>query len=282
MTFDIAYILNRSALIVATSALPVILFCFTQRDRRLVLEISALILFSCLAVSGLMLLDGSRLWLAGVPYKPFRVGPSFLSFRTMILPVIAWTVWVPATFYGVIVLVMDRIMPFRAHRSGLCAVAGATAALSLLWLVLILRYGQLIFDAAIWKPVAVCASAALLIWRKMPLRRIGSRTTRYAAIAATLLSLLWTVFFCRYGAFLHEDTVWAEGFSASKWKKIEVAAPRQSILDLMGAPLPSPGRGLEEGGIVPELWGMNYSSGYRAAIWFEEGRVKKKFLWFDD
>jgi hypothetical protein len=82
--------------------------------------------------------------------------------------------------------------------------------------------------------------------------------------------------------FSHEDTIYTKNFSKRKFESIELGINKQEVLELLGEPF--------QDDQAPEFiksedafcYVRNWSAGYFAVIWFEEGIVKKKNFWYSD
>ncbi len=231
-SFDIPYLIWESALITLILAIPLIVFSFFGRRWWVwtltvaSIAISFCVLFS-LFLRGNLALWGNHLP-DGLPYRPFRVGPSVYSIVRCILPFCAMTIWLPSLLIMTLVIRMLR----RCKQHHLIPVAMASL------IILFAFIGKLFIEG-----------------------------------------------YCFIVEFSHEDTVWADGFTFKNWNQVEVGMTRQKVIGLLGQPFPEPiSWGYREGeeGMERLWWVRNWSAGYFAVIWFDNGRVHHKQFWYSD
>jgi hypothetical protein len=156
----------------------------------------------------------------------YDLGPSRYSIQETLLPVLKWTVWLPALLIFCAAVVL-KLMHVNVRSLGL---------------------------------------AVLLI-------------------TSSVVATAWIVFLCYLGEFVREDTIWADGFSRSKWKQIHVGMEKATVYSLVGEPLPVPTQQRDrfrKEGVTPELWATHRIAGYRAPIWFTNDVVMKIEIYFMD
>ena len=81
---------------------------------------------------------------------------------------------------------------------------------------------------------------------------------------------IWTVFLFHTCGYTHEDTVWAEHYSDSRWRQVETGMTRQEVIALMGRPLKAE---KTVGGGETLMWSDFHHTGYRAKAVFEGGKA---------
>lgn len=81
---------------------------------------------------------------------------------------------------------------------------------------------------------------------------------------------IWTVFLFHKCGYTHEDTVWAEGYSESGWRKLQTGMTRQQAITLLGRPLKT--EKTDEGDDVL-MWSDFLYTGYRAKAVFKGGKA---------
>ena len=83
--------------------------------------------------------------------------------------------------------------------------------------------------------------------------------------------------------FDHEDTVWANGFTLSRWESVTNGMSHADVREILGAPLANPHNTFADTpNETVEWWVRNWSAGYYAVVWFEDGIVKRKNFWYMD
>lgn len=140
-----------------------------------------------------------------------------------------------------------------------------------------------ILALTLWVPVILVLGGVLLL---LHFRR------RQTALPLAMFSL--TIFFAPFGTFWtwgmfdaiefsHEDTVWADGFTMSRWQSVTNGMSRTEVERLLGPPLPNPPNSfVDEPGETAEWWVRNWSAGYFGVVWFEDRVAKRKHFWYMD
>jgi hypothetical protein len=95
----------------------------------------------------------------------------------------------------------------------------------------------------------------------------------YMALAALMTSEMVLV------EYAHEDTVFADGFSLTRWRQVRVGMTKPEVHAVMGSPLPPD---ICRFGAAAECWVSNNSAGHFAVVWFADHRATRVYRWYSD
>lgn len=136
--------------------------------------------------------------------------------------------------------------------------------------------------AVVWLPWALYGTVAVLRRR----RRLvdDARDGRRVAIMTLyfLYSTLWVGFFLFALEYSHEDTLYAEGFSKSRWDTVSNGMTVEQVSAILGPPLAAslqPAFAISQGATC---WVRNWSAGHFACVWFERQKSVRVYLWYSD
>lgn len=128
----------------------------------------------------------------------------------------------------------------------------------------------------VWLPVAVLYG--IHVWR--PIRIRTGAAVGWCALYC-VLSTVWVSDYLAVTEVGHEDTLVADGFSQRGWSQVMPGMTRAQVVSILGAPLSLAHRPhwVEQNA---ELWAYNWSAGYFAVAWFDDGRVARTKLGYSD
>ena len=136
--------------------------------------------------------------------------------------------------------------------------------------------------AVVWLPWALYATVAVLRRR----RRLvdDARDGRRVAIMTLyfIYSALWLGFFLFALEYSHEDTMYAEGFTKSRWDSVSKGMTEEQISAILGPPLAAslqPAFAIAQGATC---WVRNWSAGHFACVWFERQKSVRVYRWYSD
>jgi hypothetical protein len=137
----------------------------------------------------------------------------------------------------------------------------------------------------IWLPslVIYILIRAAVRWRKR--QDLMPRAVFSFIIIFSLLGLFWGWVGVGVTEYDHEDTVWSDDFTFRGWEQVKPGMTRDQVLALLGQPFQEPiGWGYVKGEEKMDRfwWVRNWSAGYFAVVWFDEGRVHRKQFWYSD
>jgi outer membrane protein assembly factor BamE (lipoprotein component of BamABCDE complex) len=100
-----------------------------------------------------------------------------------------------------------------------------------------------------------------------------------ALLVYMALAVLVTTSEIALAEYAHEDTIFADGFSLTRWRQLRIGMTKPEIHEIMGSPLPSD---VCLFGDAAECWVSNNSAGHFAVVWFAANRATRVYRWYSD
>ncbi len=155
----------------------------------------------------------------------------------------------------------------------------------------------------VWLPLLLFPIASVA--RKYLQRRDAPPSTKRYAVdrrsiiilgACWLFSLIMTTFVLFITEAAHEDSAFANDFTLYRWLQVDTGMTYEQVHAILGPPLsqlasdsfftsqvnPMAKRLSNSNEVEVQLWARSSSAGWFAVIWFSDGKVVVKKLWFID
>jgi hypothetical protein len=114
-------------------------------------------------------------------------------------------------------------------------------------------------------------------WRHRQHASSSARVIRVLCAYIVAATAVTTVI-VEVGEYAHEDTVFSDGFSLTKWRKVHDGMTRTEVRAVLGEPL----AGHCSFAADAECWVSNFSAGQFAAVWFKNDKAFRIQRWYSD